>query len=126
MSFRLDLVRHEDCFSRSCCAVIHRSVRNIHFEKVRYHRLEFKYRLKRSLAYFGLIGSVGSVELASRDHLVNESGAVVFVAAAAKEGEHVRARIFLAELVHHLFKFGFAFCRGDVQLFFEENVLRKR
>jgi len=76
--------------SASAVEASYRGVRRVHRGEAGDHRLVLEDRLQRALADLGLVGSVGGVELASREDVPHGSGYVPVIDAASEETGHLR------------------------------------
>ena len=74
-----DPAGHESGLGEGGGTVIHASVGDVHAGEVADHGLEVVGGLKGALANLGLVGSIGSVELAAAGHVADHAGDVVVI-----------------------------------------------
>ena len=107
-----------DGFGRGGRAIVVRGVGDFHAGQGGHQRLVFEDGLQRALRDFGLVGSVGGVELAAAQDVVDHGGDVVVVGARAEEGDQIVAGGVVGVCHLRQFSGGFHFRQrgGKVQL----------
>ncbi len=91
--------------------------------KAAHQGLIFKDGLQRALRDLGLVGSVGGIELAAAQHVIDHGGDIVVVGAGAQEGDQIAADILVAGGNIRQLGGGFHLGQGGRQIQFGKAVL---
>ena len=101
---------HHGSFRRSSCAVVHRSVGNVHARQLCNHRLILEDVVERALRYLSLVRRVRRQELRALDEVLHYAGSIVVVASCTGKADELPRVVGCSQLFEEESQVSFREC----------------